>query len=535
MSVPKSEFVSTRDASAQGPHEPSTQAIWDLAEQTCSEDQRVLLAALDTLEKSDTDVPVHVPARWEETFQRIHRIPPEQHDERMRRISLIRDALHSNPDAAPSGLSGSPLDTLSGQMLFDLISTLTPLSRISLEQTSRAMRAAVEACRAQLVASFLNEPGLEKLLSYFCPQSLGNDQPGAFRSLEHDLLTKVVPDILRVLRSSANISDDEMKVLCNHSPDAIVGNLSLLSQTLQAAYDDSLVSIVVRGVQDPPAPLPDLQAVPTLKEKARSTREWLAAHGSSVERIILEDGVYATCLPEEVCALTNLSYLSLKDQRIRTLPHSIGNLCSLRDLDLSYNLLTTLPSEIGNLGSLRMLLLGHNRLTDLPQSIGTLGLTDLYLNGNRLTALPSEIGNLTCLDVLSLENNQLTTLPSVIGGLTSLTRLFLTDNQLKAFASRNRNPRQPRGTPPREKPARGLASRNRNPRQPRQPRHRKQPDHRRAFRNQKPWPLVFHFRKQPVHQCVLAAHLESQRNSRPFDYGAGLSCPFSRRSLRDPR
>ena len=216
-------------------------------------------------------------------------------------------------------ISAIRLGALYDQMCVD--ATPPSQSQAPLPQTSRQIRAAERARRIQQVVQFRNEPGLERLLSYFCPRFFGEYYPVSFKFLNRDLLTKTVPDILEVLGSSTDISDDERNSLCKRSLRAIVDDPNLLRRVLQAAYDISLVSLV-GGVEEPQAPLPDLQDVPTLEEKARSIKEWLSVYGPSVERICFSEGLCVTCLPEEICALTNLSYLRIVDHRPRlTSPH----------------------------------------------------------------------------------------------------------------------------------------------------------------------------------------------------------------------
>ena len=366
MALPKTDTVST-SVPTQAAYEPDAQEMRSLAEKTSPEDRSVLLAALDVLERSDTDVSEQVPSNWNEVFQLI---PPERYDGIMSCISAIRNTPIQHCDASSNTLPENSFGTLSGQMRFDSISTPPSQSRTSLPQTSRAIRTAVHASRVQQVAQFRNEPGLERLLSYFFPQSFGSYRLGSFKLPNHDLLTKVVPDILKVLESSTDISDDEKESLCEHSPKAIVGDPSLLRQVLQAAYDISLVSLVARGIEEPHIPLPTLQDIPTLEEKARSTREWLEANGPSIEEIRFTEDRCVTCLPEEICALTSLSHILIVDQPLRAIPHSIGNLCSLRELNLGHNQLTSLSPKIGKLKSLQELYLGYNLLTDLPYEIG---------------------------------------------------------------------------------------------------------------------------------------------------------------------
>jgi Leucine-rich repeat (LRR) protein len=101
-------------------------------------------------------------------------------------------------------------------------------------------------------------------------------------------------------------------------------------------------------------------------------------------------------------------------------------------IDLNANRLTgDIQSSISNLTSLTWLTLSNNDLTSLPPEIGNLtNLTSLLLESNQLTSIPSEIGNLTSLTELNLECNQLTFLPPEILNLVALTVLNVRYNQL---------------------------------------------------------------------------------------------------------
>lgn len=66
--------------------------------------------------------------------------------------------------------------------------------------------------------------------------------------------------------------------------------------------------------------------------------------------------------PMEVCELTQLNQLILKNNNIKTIPPEIKNLVNLKRLDLSKNELTTLPDELGQLKELKTLLLKGNAI-----------------------------------------------------------------------------------------------------------------------------------------------------------------------------
>jgi Leucine-rich repeat (LRR) protein len=71
-------------------------------------------------------------------------------------------------------------------------------------------------------------------------------------------------------------------------------------------------------------------------------------------------------LPAQLCQLTNLRELTLKDNVIEQLPDCIGNLAKLEKLDLRDNLLASLPASFTQLKSLKWLDLKSNEITALP-------------------------------------------------------------------------------------------------------------------------------------------------------------------------
>lgn len=189
-----------------------------------------------------------------------------------------------------------------------------------------------------------------------------------------------------------------------------------------------------------------------------------------------------TTLPLEICKLTNLRILILRDNQLSSLPPEIGNLSELEVLVVSGNQLEALPPEIGflirlkrldihsnkikrlpsqikrltNLTSLEFykneievlppwlfkmkqlerLYIGPNRLRRLPEEIGRLiNLQELAFDSNPGAAIPPQIGRLINLRILYLFSNNLTELPPEIGQLTNLRYLELSDNNLTRLPS----------------------------------------------------------------------------------------------------
>ena len=69
-----------------------------------------------------------------------------------------------------------------------------------------------------------------------------------------------------------------------------------------------------------------------------------------------------TTIPEEFCNnLTELSYLDLRNNKLKQLPHNIGNLRKLREILVFDNELESIPSSIGKLTEIQVLKLFNNR------------------------------------------------------------------------------------------------------------------------------------------------------------------------------
>ena len=106
-------------------------------------------------------------------------------------------------------------------------------------------------------------------------------------------------------------------------------------------------------------------------------------------------------IPKEIGKLTNLQYLSLRNNQLTgEIPKEIGKLVNLELLCLDKNQLTgEIPKEIGKLINLRELYLSDNQLTgEIPKEIGKLiNLKYLYLRDNQLTGeIPKEVNKLNC-------------------------------------------------------------------------------------------------------------------------------------------
>lgn len=115
-----------------------------------------------------------------------------------------------------------------------------------------------------------------------------------------------------------------------------------------------------------------------LKEK---NDEWLDILLDWSEENIIQEG---TNFPKTKKQLLKVKLISLRWNRLRTLPKELFELIQIEVLELNNNVLESLPNEIGNLKNLK----------------------ELNLNINSLKTLPSEIVKLQKLNFLNIKNNK---------------------------------------------------------------------------------------------------------------------------------
>ena len=130
-----------------------------------------------------------------------------------------------------------------------------------------------------------------------------------------------------------------------------------------------------------------------------------------------------------------ISYLSLNDCNLSTIPKEIRHFKNLRSLWVSNNQIVKVDKELFNcdsglIGTLNHLDLFGNQIQKLPLNIFNLkNLKKLYLSYNNLKYLSDKIENLTKLRKLLLCNNQLKSLPASILKLSNLKQCLTDRNQ----------------------------------------------------------------------------------------------------------
>lgn len=184
-------------------------------------------------------------------------------------------------------------------------------------------------------------------------------------------------------------------------------------------------------------------------------------------RILLPQSGLTGDLVPEIGNLTKLTFISLIENSLTSLPESLGTLSQLETLNFSNNdQITSLPQDLSGLISLTTLIFDNCSVTDLPTSanpsipttgIGALTtLTRLRFQNNGITLLPEEIGNLinltsfrpspnpfpsvpseysnlVNLEILDLSGSLITNIPTGFSGLVNLRELYLNNNNLQVI------------------------------------------------------------------------------------------------------
>ncbi len=138
-------------------------------------------------------------------------------------------------------------------------------------------------------------------------------------------------------------------------------------------------------------------------------------------------------VPDEISLLTEVEYLGLSENEIKSISPSVIGLPKLKVLDMHKNRLKEIPDGDYGTSLLEELYLSYNGISSIPDSFFQLRFVKvLWLANNRInTVLPSAFGKMTLLEELDLESNQFHgSIPKEMFGLTNLAILYLYDNEL---------------------------------------------------------------------------------------------------------
>ncbi|KAJ0408552.1 hypothetical protein ATCC90586_009573 [Pythium insidiosum] len=138
-------------------------------------------------------------------------------------------------------------------------------------------------------------------------------------------------------------------------------------------------------------------------------------------------------VPVQLSALTALKTLKLQSNALTMLP-DLSSLTALTTLVLDNNQISALPNALPP--NLTKLSLKGNRLTSLPPSVLALTqLQELDLSQNELSSLTDNVSSLASLVELTLDQNRLTSLPSALAECPRLKVLSARQNQLRGRAT----------------------------------------------------------------------------------------------------
>ena len=165
------------------------------------------------------------------------------------------------------------------------------------------------------------------------------------------------------------------------------------------------------------------------------------------------DGASLESLSAIILNLTNLKYLSLKNNDLQELPVFVNQLTTLEILDITKNNLSFLP-PLQNLTKLNHLIFRDNKITELPdlpphlQSLNArwnrikflkysfpTSLKRINLAQNRLNEIPESFGTLHDVEEINLYGNQLKVLPDIFTNLQKCKIVILRVNQLNTLPS----------------------------------------------------------------------------------------------------
>lgn len=118
--------------------------------------------------------------------------------------------------------------------------------------------------------------------------------------------------------------------------------------------------------------------------------------------------------------------LSLKKQKLKSIPAEVYDLVNLQYLDLSKNNIDSISPQIKNLKNLQVLYLNKNKIYSIPSELYELtNLKIISLNSNEINYISPSIQKLLQLEILDLWNTNVTSLPEQITRLEKLKEIDL--------------------------------------------------------------------------------------------------------------
>jgi Leucine-rich repeat (LRR) protein len=117
---------------------------------------------------------------------------------------------------------------------------------------------------------------------------------------------------------------------------------------------------------------------------------------------------------------TQVSYLEISNNHLKTIDERILKLTTLRSLDMSVNDIDSIPYQIKNLKKLFQITLRYNKLKSFTNFCRLPNLKFFSLTNNSINQIPVEIAKLKNLRVIHLDNNNISELPCELSNFKEL-------------------------------------------------------------------------------------------------------------------
>ncbi|XP_029004149.1 leucine-rich repeat-containing protein 40 isoform X2 [Betta splendens] len=292
---------------------------------------------------------------------------------------------------------------------------------------------------------------LMNLRSLTVQQNLLEDLPEELGQLENLNELDVSINHLKCLPSSLGCLGSLQKLhLCHNK-------LCSLPKSLGKLTNVKLLDCSNNQLTDIPASLSEMVALEQLYLRHNKLRLLPRLCAPKLQELYVGNNQIEQLETEKLVCLPAISFLELRDNKIKTIPEYITSLRTLVRLDLTNNDITTLPASLSLLPSLKVLLLEGNPLRGIRRDLLTKGTSELlkYLRGRiqdrpeaadegpTAMTLPSQAKfsehNIKTLKLLEFSDRQADNIPDELFDAAvgrGVTAVNFSRNQLKSLPPR---------------------------------------------------------------------------------------------------
>lgn len=158
-----------------------------------------------------------------------------------------------------------------------------------------------------------------------------------------------------------------------------------------------------------PVDTSDIVLIDTSTEVVLPNPEIIPEAGPILGPIQLQRQKWFTNISEAMAKPQQVYKLTLKGQKLKSIPNQVFYFSNLQVLDLGENKIKMLPKEIAQLKNLQVLILSGNKIRFLPEEMKDMqNLHTLFISNNRLVEFPAWLGGLSKLRTLNVSSNNLT-------------------------------------------------------------------------------------------------------------------------------